>query len=121
MALRSTDSDSQPSAPPPKASSGRPVTSDLSRPEWFINRELSLLEFNRRVLDLATGRHEGGVASYLEVISAQQALLAAERQAAQVQAQRERYRKAEQLRQKAADALQRTLNMFKGVVSKTRL
>ena len=40
-----------------------------------------------RVLDLATGRHEGGVASYLEVISAQQALLAAERQAAQVQAQ----------------------------------
>ncbi|WHZ15916.1 MAG: Polyphosphate kinase [Nitrospira sp.] len=33
--------------------SQRPVTSDLSRPEWFLNRELSLLEFNRRVLDLA--------------------------------------------------------------------
>ena len=41
----------------------------------------------RRVLTLATGRYEGGVASYLEVITAQQALLAAERQAAQVQAQ----------------------------------
>lgn len=41
----------------------------------------------RRVLTLATGRYEGGIASYLDVIAAQQALLAAERQAAQLQSQ----------------------------------
>ena len=34
-----------------------------------------------RVLDLATARYEGGVATYLDVITAQQALLNAERQA----------------------------------------
>ena len=41
-----------------------------------------------RVLDLATSRYEGGVATYLDVISAQQALLSSERQAAQLQGQR---------------------------------
>ena len=41
----------------------------------------------RRVLDLATGRYEGGVATSLEVISAQQALLTSERQVAQLQGQ----------------------------------
>jgi multidrug efflux system outer membrane protein len=41
-----------------------------------------------RVLDLATTRYEGGVASYLDVITAQQALLNAERQASQLQGQR---------------------------------
>jgi NodT family efflux transporter outer membrane factor (OMF) lipoprotein len=41
----------------------------------------------QKVLALATGRYEGGVANYLEVITAQQALLAAERQAAQLQSQ----------------------------------
>jgi NodT family efflux transporter outer membrane factor (OMF) lipoprotein len=41
----------------------------------------------RRVLDLASGRYEGGVATSLEVISAQQALLASERQLAQLQGQ----------------------------------
>ena len=45
--------DPQLPSPTPSLAGGRPVTSDLSRPEWFINRELSLLEFNRRVLDLA--------------------------------------------------------------------
>ncbi len=41
-----------------------------------------------RVLDLANTRYEGGVATYLDVITAQQALLNAERQAAQLQGQR---------------------------------
>jgi NodT family efflux transporter outer membrane factor (OMF) lipoprotein len=40
-----------------------------------------------RVHELASGRYEGGASSYLEVITAQQALLASERQAAQVHAQ----------------------------------
>jgi NodT family efflux transporter outer membrane factor (OMF) lipoprotein len=41
-----------------------------------------------RVLDLANDRYEGGVASYLEVITAQQGLLSSERLAAQLQGQR---------------------------------
>jgi NodT family efflux transporter outer membrane factor (OMF) lipoprotein len=41
-----------------------------------------------KVLDLATARYEGGVATYLDVITAQQALLNAERQASQLQGQR---------------------------------
>jgi multidrug efflux system outer membrane protein len=41
----------------------------------------------RRVLELATGRYEGGASTYLDVITAQQALLASERQAAQLQGQ----------------------------------
>jgi multidrug efflux system outer membrane protein len=46
------------------------------------------VESARRVLDLATTRYEGGVSSYLDVITAQQALLNAERQASQLQGQR---------------------------------
>jgi outer membrane protein, multidrug efflux system len=46
------------------------------------------VESARRVLDLATTRYEGGVATYLDVITAQQALLNAERQASQLQGQR---------------------------------
>ena len=42
----------------------------------------------RRVLDLATSRYEGGVATYLEVITAEQGLLNAERLAAQLSGQR---------------------------------
>ena len=42
----------------------------------------------QRVLDLANARYEGGVATSLDVIVAQQALLAAERLAAQLQGQR---------------------------------
>ena len=42
----------------------------------------------RRVLDLATARYEGGATTYLDVITAQQSLLSAERQAAQLSAQR---------------------------------
>jgi outer membrane protein TolC len=41
----------------------------------------------RQVLDIATSRYEGGVATYLEVIVAQQALLNSERLAAQLQGQ----------------------------------
>jgi multidrug efflux system outer membrane protein len=41
----------------------------------------------RRVLDLAQGRYEGGVGTTLDVISAQQGVLAAERQVAQLQGQ----------------------------------
>ena len=41
-----------------------------------------------KVLDLATARYEGGVASYLDLISAQQSLLNAQRQQAQLLGQR---------------------------------
>lgn len=43
----------------------------------------------RRVLDMATGRYEGGASTYFDVITAQQALLASERQAAQLLGQRQ--------------------------------
>ncbi|MBU1442319.1 MAG: efflux transporter outer membrane subunit, partial [Gammaproteobacteria bacterium] len=42
----------------------------------------------RRVLDMATSRYEGGASTYLDVITAQQSLLTAERQAAQLMGQR---------------------------------
>jgi outer membrane protein TolC len=42
----------------------------------------------RRVLDLSTTRYEGGVATYLDVITAQQALLNGERTASQIHGQR---------------------------------
>ncbi len=42
----------------------------------------------QRVLDMATARYEGGASGYLDVITAQQALLASERQAAQLLGQR---------------------------------
>jgi outer membrane protein TolC len=41
----------------------------------------------KRVLDLANSRYEGGVATYLDVITAQQGLLNNERLAAQLQGQ----------------------------------
>ena len=41
-----------------------------------------------KVLDLATTRYEGGVASYLDLITAQQSLLNARRQQAQLLGQR---------------------------------
>lgn len=41
----------------------------------------------RQVLDIATSRYEGGVATYLEVITAQQGLPSNERLAAQLQGQ----------------------------------
>ncbi len=42
----------------------------------------------RRVLDMTTARYEGGASVYFDVITAQQALLASERQATQLQGQR---------------------------------
>jgi NodT family efflux transporter outer membrane factor (OMF) lipoprotein len=45
------------------------------------------IESTRRVLDLANARYEGGVATYLDVITAQQGLLNNERLAAQLQGQ----------------------------------
>jgi NodT family efflux transporter outer membrane factor (OMF) lipoprotein len=46
------------------------------------------VETSRLVLELATARYEGGATTYLDVITAQQALLAAERLAAQLSGQR---------------------------------
>ena len=46
------------------------------------------VETARRVLELANARYEGGATTYLDVIVAQQALLSAERQAAQLAGQR---------------------------------
>lgn len=45
------------------------------------------VDSSRRVLDLANARYEGGASAYLDVITAQQALLASERQAAQLRGQ----------------------------------
>jgi len=42
----------------------------------------------QRVLEMATARYEGGATTYLDVITAQQALLVTERQAAQLLGQR---------------------------------
>ena len=42
----------------------------------------------RRVLEMAASRYEGGAANFLDVITAQQALLNIERQAAQLRGQR---------------------------------
>ena len=46
------------------------------------------VETARKVLDLATARYEGGATTYLDVITAQQSLLAAERLSAQLGGQR---------------------------------
>ena len=56
--------------------------------ERAYTQSLAAVESARRVLDLATARYEGGVATYLDVITAQQALLNGERQASQLQGQR---------------------------------
>ena len=45
------------------------------------------IDSTKRVLDLANARYEGGVATYLDVITAQQGLLNNERLAAQLQGQ----------------------------------
>ena len=49
---------------------------------------LTAVESAHRVLDMATARYEGGATTYLDVITAQQAVLVSERQAAQLLGQR---------------------------------
>jgi NodT family efflux transporter outer membrane factor (OMF) lipoprotein len=56
--------------------------------ERAYSQALAAVESARKVLDLATARYEGGVSTYLDVITAQQALLNGERQASQLQGQR---------------------------------
>ncbi len=53
-----------------------------------VTQSLAAVDSARRVLDMATSRYEGGASTYLDVISAQQSLLTAERQATQLQGQR---------------------------------
>jgi outer membrane protein TolC len=60
----------------------------LSALESADRQSRTAVETARRVLELATARYEGGATTYLDVISAQQALLAAERLAAQLAGQR---------------------------------
>jgi NodT family efflux transporter outer membrane factor (OMF) lipoprotein len=48
----------------------------------------SAVESAQRVLDMVNARYEGGASAYFDVIAAQQALLASERQATQIQGQR---------------------------------
>lgn len=43
----------------------------------------------QRVLDMAQARYEGGITTYLDVITAQQSLLSAQLQAAQLAGQRQ--------------------------------
>ncbi len=52
------------------------------------SQALKAIDSARRVQDIATVRYEGGIATVLDVITAQQSLLAAERLAAQLQGQR---------------------------------
>jgi len=60
----------------------------LSTLERAATQSALALASARRVHLLATARYEGGASGYLDVITAQQALLASERQAAQLRGQR---------------------------------
>ncbi|HMN80857.1 MAG TPA: efflux transporter outer membrane subunit [Burkholderiaceae bacterium] len=62
--------------------------SGLAALERATNQQRAAVTSATRVLDLANARYEGGVATYLEVITAQQSLLTAERQLAQLLGQR---------------------------------
>jgi len=52
--------------------------------ERASTQAMAAVTTSRRVLDMATSRYEGGASTYLDVITAQQSLLTAERQAAQL-------------------------------------
>ena len=60
----------------------------LSALESADRQARTAVETARLVLELATARYEGGATTYLDVITAQQSLLAAERLAAQLSGQR---------------------------------
>ena len=59
----------------------------LSALERAVLQSRTAVATARRVLDMTMARYEGGASAYFEVITAQQALLAAERQAAQLRGQ----------------------------------
>ncbi|MEO7337556.1 MAG: efflux transporter outer membrane subunit [Caldimonas sp.] len=56
--------------------------------ERASNQARTAVASSRRVLDMATARYEGGASGYLDVITAQQSLLASDRLAAQLRGQR---------------------------------
>jgi NodT family efflux transporter outer membrane factor (OMF) lipoprotein len=60
----------------------------LAALERAYNQSQLAVASSRRVLDLANTRYEGGVATYLDVITAQQSLLTSERLSAQLLGQR---------------------------------
>ena len=60
----------------------------LAALERASNQAAAAVNSASRVLDMATARYEGGAAAYLEVITAQQALLNNERLASQLEGQR---------------------------------
>ena len=57
--------------------------------QWLSAIEDVAVASAQRVLDMSGARYEGGVATYLDVITAQQSLLAAQLQAAQLAGQRQ--------------------------------
>jgi outer membrane protein, multidrug efflux system len=62
--------------------------SGLAALDSATRQALLAVEASRRVLDMSTTRYEGGATTYLDVITAQQAVLNTERQAAQLLGQR---------------------------------
>lgn len=62
--------------------------SGLTALERAVLQSRNAVATARRVLEMTMARYEGGASAYFEVIAAQQALLAAERQAAQLRGQR---------------------------------
>jgi NodT family efflux transporter outer membrane factor (OMF) lipoprotein len=60
----------------------------LAALERAYNQSQLAVASSRRVLDIANTRYEGGVATYLDVITAQQSLLSSERLSAQLLGQR---------------------------------
>ncbi|MEJ8821139.1 efflux transporter outer membrane subunit [Variovorax humicola] len=62
--------------------------SGLAALDSATRQALSAVAASRRVLDMSTTRYEGGASTYLDVITAQQAVLNTERQVAQLLGQR---------------------------------
>lgn len=60
----------------------------LAALERAYNQSQAAIVSSNKVLDVATARYEGGIATYLDVITAQQLLLSNERQSAQLLGQR---------------------------------